>query len=273
MTHASREIYPGAPLQFVACEVRFPYTPALEASGALPILHRSLRSWLPLVEPVLETTIVVGPSAPISPPTSSRQLRFVSRDRRLAVLVTASNVTIETTSYRQYEDFREIIRQALAVASEVDDGPAGLTRIGLRYIDEVRVDRPVQTASDWEGFIDPRLLAPASLTTAGAKLGLLQGTVQFDLGAGRQVVMRYGALRGHSVGDAPLRPRRPLQDGPYFLIDIDSYWMAGEPLPEFSVDSALRYCDELHGPVRELFESSVTEQLRNEVLRRPANDG
>ncbi|MBA2555865.1 MAG: TIGR04255 family protein, partial [Chloroflexi bacterium] len=100
-----------------------------------------------------------------------------------------------------------------------------------------------------------------------------QATLQFESDDDARVVMRYGALTGQAVGNTPLRRREIEASGPYFLVDIDSYRASELEFMEFSVDGALEMCDRLHHPVRELFESAITDRLRDEILRRPANVG
>lgn len=272
MPPADQEIYQNAPLEFVACEVRFPFAPLLGEDAVLPRLHRAFYEWLPLVEPGVEATLIVGAGGIPSSPTTTKQVRFLSRDRTLGVLVTPVLVSIETTEYVQFEAFKAAIGRTLAALEQAEAGVAGLSRIGLRYIDEVRVPSIARVQESWMAYIDERLAAPVSLVLGGSRPAVLQGTLQFDLGDGQHVVMRYGAMQGQSVGNAPLRRREVMQSGPYFLIDIDSFWTADEPVPEFSIDAALGMCDKLHEPVRELFEASVTERLRDEVLRRVPDD-
>ena len=55
--------------------------------------------------------------------------------------------------------------------------------------------------------------------------------------------------------------------GPFFLLDIDSFWQPSEVSPTLELNSVLGELDELHMPVREMFESLITEKLRKEVLR------
>lgn len=271
-----REIYPNAPLEFVACEVRFPFSPILTEDVTLPRLHRAFYDWLPLIEPGMgvEATLVVGPGAvsQLPPATTTKQLRFLSRDRTLGVLVAPNLVSIETTHYPRFEAFKESIARTLDALAHADAGVAGLARIGLRYIDEVRVPGIDEVRGSWTEYIDERLAGPVGMTLAGVSPVLHQGTLQFDLGERQRVVIRYGAMEKPSVGNAPLRRREVAQQGAYFLIDIDSFWTAEDPIPEFSIDTALAMCDKLHQPVRELFEASVTERLREEVLRRVPGD-
>lgn len=268
----AREIYLNAPLEFVACEVRFPYAPSLTDEATVSRLHRAFAGWLPLIEPGIgvETTLVLGPGgvSNLSPGPPMRQLRFLNRERTLSVLVTPDLISVETTQYPRYEAFKASVARALSALTEAEPAPAGLARIGLRYIDEVRVPGLDEVSEPWTRYIDERLAGPVTLRLEGASPVLLQGTLQFDLGEGQQVVMRYGAMKGQSVRDAPLRRRAVKGPAAYFLIDIDSFWMARDPTPEFSIDAALAICDTLHRPVRGLFEAAVTDRLRDEVLRR-----
>lgn len=263
----NREIYPSAPIRYVACEIRYPYSLPLTTDVALLGLHSILASAFPLVEPGTEATIVMGPSGGI-PAAETRTVRFLARERQRAVYVTPTQSLVETTNYVRYEDFRSDIALAVAALSGLDSAPAGIGRIGLRYIDEIRVPMPIERPRDWRGLIDDRLLAPLGLEANGRDPEDAQGLVRFELGERRGVVMRFGPRTGRAVGDAPLTLRGPVLDGPFFLVDIDSFWTAPEPLPSFDIDSILSVCDELHRPVRDLFESAITDRLRDEVLRR-----
>ncbi len=62
--------------------------------------------------------------------------------------------------------------------------------------------------------------------------------------------------------------RRPLPPpGPLFKLDIDSYWQSDDEVPEFEKKGILAKTDELHEPVRGVFENLITDRLREEVLR------
>src|SRR5262249_606330 len=50
-------------------------------------------------------------------------------------------------------------------------------------------------------------------------------------------------------------------------VDIDSFWTAQGETPEFEAQMLLSLCDELHAPVRDLFENLITPRLREKVLR------
>jgi uncharacterized protein (TIGR04255 family) len=264
-----REIYPSAPIRYVACEVRFPYWPPLTGDPATQQLHSMLGSLFPVVEPGAESTVVLLPQGSL-PASDVRTVRFLARSRQRAVYFTPTQLLVETTDYQCFEDFREDVRVAIEALASVGDGVAGVSRIGLRYIDEIRLPSPVEGPSDWRGYIDDRLLAPLDIQAGSVGVGGYQGLLRYDLSKGRGVAMRYGALRGRAVGESPLNLRGPASDGPYFLVDIDSYWVADEGLQSFDTGLIRETCDELHRPIRDLFESSITDRLRDEVFRKGA---
>jgi uncharacterized protein (TIGR04255 family) len=268
------EIYPNAPIEFVACEVQFPVSPELATDDALRALHAAFFDWLPVAQPEVETTLVFGPAAGQQQPlTTAKILRFVSRDRRLCVVVSSSRLSVETTLYPGWDAFRPTVERALSALAGIDARIPGLTRVGLRYIDEIRVPDREPVEGGWTRYLDARLSGAADITLGGRPAADMQAALQFDLGGGQAAVVRYGARRGQAVGNTPLLRRGSHgPDDPYFLFDIDSFWQPPSNLPEFSVEAALATADLLHEPVRTLFEASITDDLR-EIMRREPSDG
>ena len=266
------EIYPNPPIEFVACEVQYPVAPGLGTDDSLPALHRVLSDWLPLVEPEIQTTFVVGSAG--QQPIITRQYRFISRDRRTSVVVSSNRTSVETTDYPGWVEFRRLSSRSLEAIVGVSPSIAGLSRVGLRYIDEIRVPDPDPGENRWARYIDPRLSGHTGILLEGRPPTSTQGALQFDLDDGFRAVVRYGAREGQTVGNVPLRRRgADTPENEHFLFDIDSFWESRDTLPEYSVETAITIADRLHQPVRTLFESSITEDLRNHVLRRAPSDG
>jgi len=112
------------------------------------------------------------------------------------------------------------------------------------------------------------LLGPAPV---GAELNLKvnqwQGVVIFEGAPGHTVIVRYGPREGYAVdpGGDLKRPIPP--PAPFFLMDIDSFWIPPDEIPEFEPSTILSLTDKLHEPVGQLYESLITDRLRDEVLR------
>lgn len=278
LTTMEREVYPNAPLALVVVEVRFPS----EASGLLlnTTQQRRYRDLLGDHDWVIEGAVqqeyelTLGPGAPASQTVRTTPTpRFTIRDRTIAITAAPTSLRIETTRYRGYDSFRELLQQVFEATSAVAR-PDGIARVGLRYIDEIRV--PGINEGDfalWTEWVHHSLIAPPhpdSLSELEPAVGLWNGVAQYGFGADRYLVLRYGPGQGFAVNPGgPLRRLPKPSPGPFFVMDFDSYWEPAE-LPEFDVPSLIDTCDLLHAPASAMFENFVTERLRNDVFRKDA---
>jgi uncharacterized protein (TIGR04255 family) len=263
----SREVYPNAPLRLVTAEFRFPLSPNLADGDLLSALSKVLGGMLPIIEPVPQGLQLTLGLEPQSQKMTAGGFRLLSRDRTVAVTVTASRLAVETTIYEHWEMFRESIETALRAVGEALEAIAGLDRVGLRYINEIRVPDAGTSIERWMPYISGELLAVSRL--AGQhKVKTIQSALHLATGDNEELLLRYGMLEGHVVDEMPLHLPCPPQDGPFFLLDIDSFWTRLGALEEFDTEAALAIADRIHEPVEGLFERAITERLREEVLRR-----
>jgi uncharacterized protein (TIGR04255 family) len=268
-----REIYPNAPLTLVAAEVRYPLSPRLAKVEPDLLLDR-LGDRVPIVEearPLMQ--VMVGPPGGDQSTQASiggRLLRLISKHRDLAVTITGTNAIVETTDYERFEVFLETVALVFATLEELGP-PVGVERLGLRYIDEIRISNEA-SPGEWDGYIDSSLLGATrtieeSLRDTGLSPLLWQGVVQLGNEEGRGLQVRYGAGLPTVVNPTgPLRFRGRVDDRPAFTIDLDSFWQPTE-LGDFSVPLLMKESEILHAPLSRIFERIITDQLRNEVMR------
>jgi uncharacterized protein (TIGR04255 family) len=260
-----REIYPNAPVALVAVEARHTAAPAFtpEQESELKAL---LASEFPLSQPVPTLSFnfgTMGAAAPASPVVAPP--RFTNRDRTTAVTFGPQAVTIETTHHEHFGYLSELVVLASSARQKV--APVdGIERLGIRYIDEIRVPSD-DTVVDWSQWVESSLLGPVDV---GARLGLPmvehQSLTSFQLAPNKGLNVRYGPRVGYAVQPGLLvRPTPSV--AAFFLLDIDSFWTAIEEIPEFDPDRILVLCTELHDSISSLFENLITERLREEVLR------
>ena len=258
--------YPNDSLRYVAAEVRFPATDTWAAAAPPALVRDDLRPVYPVYETSMELNVNLVAGAPAAQQVVRH--RFLTRDRLMMVTVGRESLTVETTSYPGWTAFQAILHEALRVVSE-RGMPDGILRIGLRYIDEIRVPGIAQ-ASDWGTWIDPRLAGPLGLhdtppTTA-------QIALQFGEPPGFVTVFRAGPIpEGRTVqAGGALRVPFETPDGPYFLLDTDSSWADPERrVPEFDPDTVMETANELHQMCVSLYEASISDRLRDEVLTQP----
>lgn len=268
---SEREVYPNAPIVLMAIEVRHSMCEPLERRQTIQ-LSTHVRDVLPLPDNVSIFTLGIQ-AGPDGQPTQQQSVstvpRWTSRNKRTALTIRQDGLVIETTQYSSYERIRELLQIALNARMAVT-APAGVERIGLRYIDEIRTpSEKGDSTPSWQEWVDPALLGPVHI---GGRLGLTpagsEGLTVFSGDENRALVLRYGAQNDYAVQSTP-QLRRPLPPpGPLFKLDIDSFWQPGKEIPEFTTDFILDRSDELHEPVSAVFEALISDRLREEVLRR-----
>lgn len=262
--------YPNQPVAMALIEVRHPGGTPLSQSTVVA-LKSALRSQFPLLraEELNEMTLNFGPGAP---PGTHRQVsvpRYVSRDRQSSVTYRPDAIVVETTNYPGWTAFKALVDLALRAREDV--APVdGVERIGIRFIDEIRI--PQVVAPDWSDWILPGLTGPdIELSDLSLHVQQQQSVIQYGAGEpGRTLTLRYGAIDGPpAVISTPnlVRLNVPAA-GPYFLIDTDAAWTVTEDIdvPDFDCKEILKVADQLHAPMKELFERLVTDQLREEVF-------
>lgn len=275
----NREVYPNAPLVLVAVEIRHPDSGLLTEQQTQLIkgrLAEDVQLSRPCQRPpgVIATLTGLG-ARHVAQTAGGVSPRLMSRDQSTSVTFHSDALVVETTKYPGFESFLAFLHRVLKARLEV--GPLdGVERIGLRYIDEVRAPGVVEPSS-WKDWIQPSLLGLNHLArevelTNDAWQGIASYSGPLgvsDLFDQMSLVLRYGVGDGYAIPAGGELRRHTPSPGPFFLIDIDSFWgPATGTVPSLDVDTVATVLEGLHTPVRALFESSITDKLRDEVLRR-----
>lgn len=263
----SGEIFPNAPLALVAAEVRYPAV----AEGALGMaIHRRIRDalgadWVIHNDTTQTLEAGVGAAGPQASLRSETVGRITSRKRTRIITARPENFTVEVVDYVRFADFRDLLERASAAVESVLR-PDGISRVGLRYIDEITVP---ESRPQWSRWLDSSLMAPAlppELTPTE-----WTGAVQYQVAPDQSLVFRYGPSAGPIVSPAgPLRrPRVP--DGPIFMLDFDSSWQPSD-IPAFTADRIIEATDRLRSPLRALFDSLLKPSLLEVFRQEPTSD-
>ncbi|MCY4560064.1 MAG: TIGR04255 family protein [Chloroflexi bacterium] len=268
--------FPNPPLVLTVLEIRYPKLAEGFGESARRQMAEAVRDHLPLLESVVEEQVNVSVEGPVPVASSIEHQqrtvpRFSTRDRATALLVKPDALVIETTAYAGWlESFRPLVAEVLHAIERISQ-PNGVLRIGLRYIDEIRVPSIESAPGDWRGYIDKHLLAAADPGFIPASLRPSEwlGVVQYQTAPDSMLTVRYGPQSGYAVNPAgPTRRRDPRPAGLFFLLDSDSSWHGATEVPEFRADWICERCDLLHRPVSEFFRIVVTDRLCDEVFNR-----
>lgn len=240
----------AAPLDVVVCQLRYDNNLAVSETRVARALHDGLggrRGRYPRVEQVQTQSVSVGlvegaPQAISASPASG--WRFSSADGTWIVSVLAEHVSVETTAYQTWADFRERLAEVLRLVAEHLD-PAFEQRLGLRYIDRL-VDKSVATPSDWSRIVVGELLGPVLHAGLGPAVRASQQHLLLDLDeAGAvQCTVRHG------LSNLP-------GDEPSYTLDYDVH---RDGTRSFDIEDTLDAADAFNEYALQLFQASITPE-------------
>lgn len=262
------------PLVYAVLEIRVPFSPKLvthdsanRLSGLLtnlPVLRKEQRQRVTQSDGGVSVTAEQG-------------WRLLNRESTHSLVVTDSTIIYETTRYPGFEKFQSEVRECLEAVAEVA-APVGYDRLGLRYVNEIRPEKPVASFSEWEDFISPNLvtsLTELEATVTGGcvsadtpcELGSVESTLVFALPENSALTLRLANLDGQGiVGNAPLRRYEVPSPSPFFVVDFDAYWpRTSTDIRAFEVDDVVDLMDRVHTPVKSAFNWATTENYREEA--------
>ncbi|MEU2995828.1 TIGR04255 family protein [Streptomyces sp. NPDC001758] len=259
-----REIYPNPPLALAVIELRHTATPALTESDQAG-LKSFLSERFPLARPAPGQMAVTVTPAGVTNEQSPPSPRYMTRDNTAAVTFRPEAIAVETTKYVRRSVLKEVLRLAVEARRKVTEVD-GVTRIGVRYINEIRAS--IDGPADWSQWISPALTSVASLQ--GSDIGAAQswqGMAVFG-DAREGIVLRHGNLEGYAVNPAGDLRRPTPPPGPFYLIDLDSYWAPDGEVPTLDWSNIEPRYDQAALSAYGLFEQTITDKYRTEVLRR-----
>jgi uncharacterized protein (TIGR04255 family) len=262
------EVYPNAPVALVTMEIRHPTTDSLTESSSRE-LKRLLVDHLPIERQAQDVGWGVTAPGQAPTPTAERFVRYVNRDNTVAASMKTQAVVVETSAYTDFEKFCDIVMRVVDARAQVTS-IVGVERIGLRYIVEIRVPVGVDGRIEWSNWIAEPLLGPQRIAPGDLVLTEWQGAAVYrEPQPGKSLIVRYGPGVGQALDPSyHLRRIMPVQSGPYFLMDIDSFWTPVGSIPEYNMDMLLSTFEDLYEPARIVFQEMLTSRLKDDLLRR-----
>lgn len=260
------EIYPSAPVVLVVLEVRHPSAETI-GKAERNLLKRELAKRTPIMKSAQAVSFQIQAGVIGAAPSLNVEEfpKYFNRDTTLSVSFKQQSIVIEASSYAGWENFRDVARLAFDARASLDPVD-GVERVGLRFINELRVP---QDPPNWRAWVRDGLFEPQFDDLAEMPLNQWQGLVVYGNEPGQSLALRYGPREGVTTVEPNPDLKRPKgPGGPFFLLDLDSYWLPEDGTPEFDPKKLEQICDDLHSPVRRMFEGLVTQRLRDEVLRK-----
>jgi uncharacterized protein (TIGR04255 family) len=259
---ASRVPLRNAPLVLALCQVRFSSMISVSDPTSLTAFQRAIKSKYPVAVPAQEIELLVGIGSPDSglrgEQRRSSQWQFTDQEDNWKIVLAQDFLTLETRNYEHFDDFLSRLHEALdALVEHIQ--PTIVTRIGLRYVNEIRLDELQDM--DWFDILRKDLLGAIAVPE------LVQNTIQ--VAAVQQLVLRYPHDLGINIhhGLIPtgttvrLRVNEEPPTRPFYLLDFDVF--RDFPLPralDMNRNIICQYVESYHKMIYRLFRWSVTEQ-------------
>jgi uncharacterized protein (TIGR04255 family) len=254
---AERIVFRDPPLALVVCQVAFsPVLGVADPSFVFPF-QRAIQDRFPLVTPVKGMQLQIGfgsEGGEIKQQEQiARQWQFADQEDNWKLTLSSEFLSLETREYRDFGAFLDRLRTGLEALLEHVQPRLG-TRIGLRYINEIRSEVA------WTEVIRPEVLGATIRDELGGAEALHQSI--------QQLLLRYSGGRGINIthGRFPagtsVQPRAGVEAPatPFYLFDIDVFREYQPPkLLRMDVDSIGDTISSFHEVVHRLFRWAVTE--------------
>jgi len=249
------------------CQVR--YSPELKVANPLAVapFQEAISDLFPVLSPSQNVSIHV--EGEIGGAQTSSQVsvgsfaqvawRFSDNDDNWTLTLTPDSLTLESRTYERFPSYLARLESVLRALAKYVRPSIG-TRIGLRYINEIRQDEV-----DWASVIRPELLGPLALPQFAHTA---QQAIQQILLRGEEGVViniNHGLLTGNVVNP---RPAAQPETGPFYLLDIDVFrdFKPGELLVRAA--PVRRHVEGFHSLISQVFRWAITETYAETLGRR-----
>jgi len=231
-----------APLKLALVQVRTPPMFAVDRPEAVEGLAQAMpEDWVLVEEGRAQRVQMQITPAGIaqSPEDAERVWRFETADRRYVATLTPTSVGVETAHYDDFGQFRARLDPVLsALVEDSAFRPRLATRVGVRYVNEMRDDRLTEDDSR-AAVVHPELLGPAAALGTGLIASLQE--------------LRF------QQADGVLAVRHGLTSPGEYLLDSDHY---SEERRDFDVPGITQLVQDWHDTIEGVFAWAFEPWLR-----------
>lgn len=245
----------------VICQVRFSPVLRIRQDEAVIPFQEAVRGEYPRYARQEGMSMLITPGGVQQQPAPAPLHRFEDSAAGMTAILAPDFVALETTVFVDVDDFvGRVVRLAAAVAEHYQ--PAEIARIGLRFINELRLPND-GTKAEMRRAVSPVLLGAAGADELDTPLVASQQVIELT-GDDHRMLVRHGLnpLGGTTVDVLSTQPSQ-LDQRPFYLLDLDAF---SEHDVSYSVDGIEARLREFNDMIRSFFAWSVPEDYRRAVL-------
>lgn len=223
-----------APLAKVLTQLRFPGALSrLQGEAFVEPLGVALADLgYPLIEHSQQVTFQLTPEG-LVPQQGDRILNFFSLDRNWQVSLNSQFVSLDTTDYKDRDDFARRVSELVDGIARVVQIPA-VARVGYRYVNRV----PGISRTEGASLLREKFQGAVSVPEGHAQLWTSVSEAMFSFGEQSEgqmpedgLLARWGVLRPNQVLDASIAP----VDQESWVLDIDAFRQGATPFDSGSI--------------------------------------
>lgn len=254
-------IFENPPLVLTICQVRFPPVLSIVEAAFVAPFQRAIYGDYPMTIQGTDIELQFGFGTGTLTLQQGRQSalwQFSDHDDNWKVVLAQDFLSLETRGYSHFEDFLDRLQKVLTVLVQ-HIHPSVVTRIGLRYINEIRLD-----GLAWSNAIHSHILGPLSLPQFEAHSEHMVEELLLSYPNNERIRIRHGRFPGGTT----VRPRVGEEFGfqPFYLLDFDAFrdspLPGGLPMqPEVISDLAVTFNEAIY----RLFRWSITDDYASRM--------
>lgn len=258
---SARVIYGKNPLEEVICQLKYPTILRIDKEipadfqeairGEYPIFAEPQEAGISASLPQ-EVAKIFGPELALG--TQHRLYRFSTEDEQWSVTLTKDFIALSTRSYRQWEEFKQRLEQAVRVFVDQYQ-PHAYSRIGLRYRDVIHRSKLGLKDVPWAELLSPYIAGALAATYLAPSISHVARQLRMALNPeSNQVLLRHGSAIDKQTNE------------PAYVIDADFFTEQ-----KTEINDALRVLDYFNREAGRLFRWCIEDRLHDAM--EPASVG
>jgi len=177
--------------------------------------------------------------------TEFTEWHFFGKEREKVLTIIPNSVFVDYSVYKSYSTFKNEFLQVINKYFEYYPDVI-VNRLGLRYINNLVIDNG--DPLDWNDYLNSKMLSLFSFYQKSKLLSRVFHNIEYNFG---DFNLRYQF--GMHNPDYPATIRKKS-----YILDLDAYYHSEQSITEISNN-----LDKFHEIIQELFELSITNNLRS----------
>lgn len=252
LAEPERVIFERPPLVLAVFQVQFSNLPEITDWDYVEPFRRAVEKDYPEITPAKQVTVQFDLMSGEPRQLQTVQWRFTDKDANWTVVLASDFLTLEVRRYGHFEEFTSRLRSLLNALAEHVHPKVG-TRLGLRYVNEIRVG-----TEGLGSIVRPEVLGLLSVPEFAeyAAQSVQEVTLRFP--EDQSIHIRQGFFPDGSTVQPP--PGKQAPSGPFYLLDFDASRTFSAPaLLKVEPNTIGEYVERYHDEIEKIFRWSMTD--------------